>query len=104
MTAADEMAAHAAGASVTLVQADDRNPWGVTDAEASVLDALCETGSLKKVAAELGLSYFCAQTRLRNAKLRMAGAPRSGPKARRAKPLPTLVACIRWARWTAAQR
>lgn len=80
------------------------NPWGITDLEAAVLDAWCELGSVKAVANALGLTHACVQSRVRGARMRLAGhKPHVRLAGVGAQPLHPVIAAVRWARWTSSQ-
>lgn len=81
------------------------NPWGITDAEAAYMDALCEIGSRKAAARAIGITETAGRERLRHVCLRMAGL---SPHARKklgstaGRGVHTICACIAWAQWVAA--
>lgn len=78
------------------------NPWGITDTEAAALDAWCELGSIKAVARALGITASCAQTRVRCARMRLAGhKPHARLAGVGAQPMHPIVAAVRWAQWAA---
>lgn len=77
------------------------NPWGITDTEAALMDALCEHGRLEAAADAVGITIHAARSRLRCACLRMAGHKPGARHVVAVRCAPTIVACIRWAQWTA---
>ena len=77
------------------------NHWGVTDTEAALMDALCESGTVPLAAEALRISVASARARLRQVSLRMAGHK---PHSRLIVPIrgiPTIRACLMWQQWTA---
>lgn len=47
------------------------NPWGLTEAEARVMDALCDIGVDKRIARHLDVSSRTVEHQLRSARQRM---------------------------------
>lgn len=76
------------------------NPWGVTDTEAALMDALCEHGSVPEAAEALRITVGAARARLRNACLRMAGHKPHARLATALQGVSTITACIRWVQFT----
>lgn len=67
------------------------NPWGITARESQVLNLMCEKGSGKIAARELGISDITVSRHLAHA------AARVGARTR------TLL-ILEWDRWTRAQK
>ena len=67
------------------------NPWGLTDREGEVLDALLEHGTSKYAAKALGLSHRTVEAHLRNIIPKM-------PAGNKMKVV------VLWDRWATAQR
>lgn len=78
------------------------NPWGLTDSEAQMLDALCQHGRVEAAADALGVTLAAARGRLREARLRMSGHKPHARHIVALRGMPTILACIRWAQWRGA--
>lgn len=79
---------------------NERNPWGITDTEAFLLDALCEVGTVLGAAKVCGLPETAARSRLQTACIRMAGHKPGAKAVVKVQRTPTIIACIRWSEWT----
>ena len=77
------------------------NPWGITDDEAAFMDALCELGNVELASDAVSVNVHTGRERLRSVRYAMAGVGKRRKARIGATPIPAIVACIRWAQWTA---
>ncbi len=68
-----------------------RNPWGLTEKQAQVLDAMCETGLLKVAADRLSIPTGTAHERMKGIRQRVGART-------------TIRIAVMWTEWKEAEK
>lgn len=79
----------------------DTNPWGISDDQAAFMDALCELGNVELASDAVNVTVHTGRDRLRAVRYAMAGVSKRRAARVGSQPVPAIVACIKWSKWTA---